>query len=358
MRAVIRRAGGLVVDEMAAPEPRAGEVLVRTLACGICGSDLHALDHYDRMIDLTETFGGFSQMKKGVDTVFGHEFCCEVIDNGPGTQGRFRPGARVVSIPGLVGPDGFETIGYSSRTPGGFAQTMVLTEALMHEVPNGLSSEAAALTEPLAVGEHAVAKAQPEADHAFMVVGCGPVGLAVIAALKARGLGPVVASDYSAERRVAAERVGADVSVDPARVTPHASWSEMGVPATRAEGLLAAAQGRSVKRPLIFECVGAPGVVQSLAMAAPVGSRIVVAGVCMETDRLEPLVFISKEIELRFVLGYSPEEFAASLRNLAEGATRYGEIITGVVSLDETPSAFARLQSDKSQIKILVAPGR
>ena len=88
------------------------------------------------------------------------------------------------------------------------------------------------------------------------------------------------------------------------------------------------------------------------------GTRIVVAGVCMETDRFEPLVFISKEIELRFVLAYTPEEFATSLRNLAEGVTRFGEIVTSVVSLDDTPLAFSRLQSDKSELKILVAPGK
>jgi threonine dehydrogenase-like Zn-dependent dehydrogenase len=357
MRAVIRRDGALVVDEMAAPEPQAGQVLVKSLVCGICGSDLHALDHYDHMIDLTAKVGGFSQMTKGADTVFGHEFCCEVLENGPQTAGRFRPGARVVSIPGLLRADGADPIGYSSRVPGGFAETMVLTEALMLEVPNGLAPEQAALTEPLAVGEHAVAKAQGEADHVFLVVGSGPVGLAVIASLKARGVGPVLASDYSPERRAAAELMGADGVVDPARVSPHASWAQMGVPGTRAEAFLAAAQGGSVKRPIIFECVGAPGVLQALALGAPVGSRIVVAGVCMETDAFEPLVMITKEIELRYVLGYSQEEFAASLRNLADRATRYGETITSVVSLDETPAAFTRLQTDKSQIKILVAPG-
>jgi threonine dehydrogenase-like Zn-dependent dehydrogenase len=220
MRAVIRRDGALVVDEMAAPEPQAGQVLVKSLVCGICGSDLHALDHYDHMIDLTAKVGGFSQMTKGADTVFGHEFCCEVLENGPQTAGRFRPGARVVSIPGLLRADGADPIGYSSRVPGGFAETMVLTEALMLEVPNGLAPEQAALTEPLAVGEHAVAKAQGEADHVFLVVGSGPVGLAVIASLKARGVGPVLASDYSPERRAAAELMGADGVVDPARVSP------------------------------------------------------------------------------------------------------------------------------------------
>lgn len=356
MRAVIRRAGALVVDDMASPTPEAGQVLCRTLVCGICGSDLHALDHYDHMIDLTTRIGGVSHMTKGADTVFGHEFCCEVVESGPGTEGRFRAGDRVVSVPGLITAEGLETVGYSSRVPGGFAQEILLSEALMLPVPNGLSAEHAALTEPLAVGEHAVAKADIEPDHVAMVVGCGPVGLAVIAALKARAVGPIIAADYSAERRAAATRMGAERVIDPAEVSPHASWSELGVPGTRAEGVIAAAQSRGVRRPLIFECVGAPGVVQSLALAAPVGTRIVVVGVCMETDHVEPLVLISKEIELRYVLGYTPDEFARSLRHLAEGTTGYAGVITGVVSLEETPEAFTRLQTDKSQIKILVAP--
>jgi threonine dehydrogenase-like Zn-dependent dehydrogenase len=356
MRAVIRRAGALVVDDMAAPTPEPGQVLCRTLACGICGSDLHALDHYDHMIEMSERLGAPGHMKRGADTVFGHEFCCEVLGNGPG-GGRFKAGTRVVSIPGLVSPTGFETIGYSSRIPGGFAEQLILSDMLLIEVPNGLAAEPAALTEPLAVGEHAVAKAEAGPDHVCLVVGCGPVGLAVIAALKARGLGPIVACDFSAERRLAAERMGADRIVDPAEVSPHTAWTELGVPAGPMEGLIAAAQGHAVKRPLIFECVGAPGVLQALAMAAPRGARIVVAGVCMQTDAIEPFAFIAKEIELRFVLGYTPEEFAASLANLAEGRTRYADIITGVVGLEATPAAFTALQTDKRQIKIMVRPG-
>lgn len=354
MRAVIRRNGKLVVDEMAAPTPGPGQLLARSLVCGICGSDLHALDHYDHMIDMSARLGGLGQMRKNTDTVFGHEFCCEVLEGA----GAFKAGDVVVSLPVLMSATGGATIGYSSDIPGAFAETILISEMLTLPVPNGLSPEHAALTEPLAVGEHAVAMGDPQSDQVFMVIGCGPVGLAVVAALKARGLGPVVAADYSAERRAAAERMGADRIVDPAAVSPHDSWKALGVPATRGEGLIAATMGGSVKRPLIFECVGAPGMVQALAEAAPAGSRIVVAGVCMERDHIEPLLFISKEIELRFVLGYSQAEFAKSLENLAEGRTRYNDIITGVVSLDQTPDAFLRLQTDKSQIKIMVAPGR
>jgi threonine dehydrogenase-like Zn-dependent dehydrogenase len=354
MRAVIRRGGKLVVDEMAAPTPGPGQLLAKSLVCGICGSDLHLLDHYDHMIDLTARLGVFSQMKKGADTVFGHEFCCEVVESA----GAFKAGDVVVSLPVLLSATGGDSIGLSSNIPGAFAEHLLLTEAMTLPVPNGLAPEHAALTEPLAVGEHAVAMGDPGPDHVFMVIGCGPVGLAVIASLKARGLGPVIAADYSPERRAAAERMGADRIVDPADVSPHASWADYGVPGTRAEGLMAQAMGKEVKRPLIFECVGMPGVLQQLAEAAPPGTRIVVAGVCMQSDRIEPFIYIAKEIELRFVLGYSREEFATSLQNLAEGRTRYNEIITGVVGLDATPDAFVRLQTDKTQIKIMVAPGR
>jgi len=120
----------------------------------------------------------------------------------------------------LLSAAGAATIGYSSDIPGAFAETILISEAMSLAVPNGLSPEHAALTEPLAVGEHAVAMGDPQADHVFLVIGCGPVGLAVIASLKTRGLGPVVAADYSAERRAAAERMGADRIVDPARVSP------------------------------------------------------------------------------------------------------------------------------------------
>jgi threonine dehydrogenase-like Zn-dependent dehydrogenase len=271
-------------------------------------------------------------------------------------EGRFRPGDRVVSTPGLIGADGMTLLGYSNDYPGGFAQSMLLSEMLMLPVPNGLSAEHAALTEPLAVGEHAVAKAGLAGGEVLMVVGLGPVGLAVIDALKARGLGPIIAADFSAERRAAAERMGAERIVDPAQASPHAAWAELGVAGTRGEAMMAQMMGQSVRQAVIFECVGIPGLVQSLAQSAPDGARIVVVGVCMETDRIEPLVLVSKETELRFVLGYSQAEFAASLARLAEGRTRYPDIVTDVVGLAEAPEAFVRLQTDKRQIKILVKP--
>jgi threonine dehydrogenase-like Zn-dependent dehydrogenase len=357
MRAVVRRNKQLVCDEIPDLEPAAGQVLVRTLACGICGSDLHALHHMEHMIDLSRRAGGIDNgFDPTADTVFGHEFCAEVLDFGPGTTRGLKPGARVVSVPAVLTGSGVELLGFSNRLPGGFAERMLLSEGLLLEVPNGLPTEQAALTEPFAVGLHAVAKARMDGDSVSLVVGCGPVGLAVIAALKAAGHGPVIAADYSPRRRAAAERLGADILVDPAVESAHARWEEFGVPRSRAAQQMLQMGGGRFGRPVVFECVGAPGVLQSLIEAAPAGAQIVVAGVCMETDRIEPSIAITKEIELTFVFGYTPQEFADTLRNLSEGVIDVSDLVTGRVRLDDVAGAFEALRDPEAHVKILVQP--
>lgn len=357
MRAVIRRNKQLVCDEIADLKPAEGQVLVKTLACGICGSDLHALHHMEHMIDLSRRAGGLDNgFDPTADTVFGHEFCAEILDHGPGSPKTLKAGTRVVSVPVTMHGMGAEMLGFSNRLPGGFAEQMLLTEAMVLEVPNGLPTDKAALTEPFAVGAHAVAKARLEPKSVSLVVGCGPVGLAVIGALKAMGHGPVIAADFSPRRRAAAEKLGADIVVDPAVENPHERWEALGVPRTRAAQSMMQMMGNPVARPVVFECVGSPGVLQSLIEAAPAGAQIVVAGVCMETDRIEPSIAITKEIELTFVFGYTPEEFAMTLRQLAEGVIDVDGLVTGRVALDGVAGAFTALGDPEAHVKILVQP--
>src|ERR1700743_2755283 len=90
----------------------------------------------------------------------------------------------------------------------------------------GVAAAPAGLAEPLAVGVHAVAKAGIRGGEVPLVIGCGPVGLAVIAALRIKGVHPIIAADYSPARRARAEKMGADVVVDPAQTQPYASWAE------------------------------------------------------------------------------------------------------------------------------------
>ena len=106
MRAAIFRNGEIVVGSLPEPRPAAGQVLVKTLACGICGSDLHARKHAHRMVELSRHFPGRKPMDLSRDVVFGHEFCCEILDYGPDTQRTLKTGARVCSLPALLTPQG------------------------------------------------------------------------------------------------------------------------------------------------------------------------------------------------------------------------------------------------------------
>ena len=357
MQAVIRRGGALILDDIADPKPGPGQVLVRTLACGICGSDLHALHHADALAAIARRAGVANFMDPAQDVVFGHEFCSEIVEHGTGNAGQLKPGTRVVSLPLGLGPAGPELIGYSNRLSGGFAEAMLLTETVLLPVPNGLASADAALTEPLAVGLHAAGLAALDHAGVAVVIGCGPVGLAVIAGLKARGFGPVLAADFSPARRASAEALGADIVVDPAVSSPYARWAEFGVPADNGERLMAELMGMAPKHAVIFECVGLPGMLQALIDGASPGAQIVVVGVCMETDRIEPALAITKSIDLRFAYGYSQAEFAQSLGFLAEGVVEARHFITGTVDLAGTAAAFAALATPAAHIKIMVQPG-
>jgi threonine dehydrogenase-like Zn-dependent dehydrogenase len=360
MRAAIFRNGEIVVDRLPEPKPNAGQVLVKTLACGICGSDLHARKHAHRMVEIAKLLPGRKPMDLSRDVVFGHEFCCEIVDHGPSTMRKFKPGARVCSVPALLTPEGPLGIGYSNDNVGGYAEFMLLSEALLLEVPNGLSAPHAALTEPLAVGVHAVAKANIRGDEVPLVIGCGPVGLAVIAALKIKGLHPIVAADYSPARRAMAEKLGADVVVDPARTQPFASWSEHAAMSEAEKAARPPLQAMlpALKPALIFECVGVPGIIQQLFEAAPRDARIVVVGVCMETDRSEPMLGIMKELNVQYVLGYTPDEFAASLRLIAEGSVDAAAMVTATVGIDGVAQAFTDLANPEAHTKIIVEPWR
>ena len=114
--------------------------------------------------------------------------------------------------------------GLSAKAPGAYAERVLVQEALTMPVRNGYSAELAALTEPMAVAWHAVRRASIGKGETAVVVGCGPIGLAVILMLKAKGVRHVVASDYSAARRALAVRCGADEVVDPAADSP---WCDL-----------------------------------------------------------------------------------------------------------------------------------
>lgn len=357
MRAAVYRQGEILVRDVETPIPALGQVLVRTLACGICGSDLHFRHHAHAFVDIANRAGagGFT-MDLDRDIVLGHEFCAEIVDYGPKTPRRLKPGAMVCSVPVAMQGGAPRTIGQSNEFPGGFGEYMVLTESLMIETPNGLSAAHAALTEPMAVGWHAVQLARVTLAHVPLVLGCGPVGLAVIAALKQTGVGPIVAADFSPGRRDLAVTMGADVVVDPRQASPYETWGQASSATAGFETLLP--KGARSRPCVIFECVGVPGMIQQAMEGAPSGSEIIVLGACMERDAIEPMFGIYKALSLKFALAYSADEFAHTLRLMGEGAIDVSPLVTGRVTLDQTPQAFEDLAHPDRHAKIVVEPWR
>ncbi len=281
---------------------------------------------------------GTPKLDFGRDIFMGHEFAAEVLEVGPDTQS-FAAGTIVTSIPILLSMTGIEPIVYSNGTVGGYAERMLLSAPMLLEVPNGLDPRHAALTEPMAVGLHAVNKSRIEPGEGALVLGCGPVGIAVIAALKQKGIEPIVTADYSPARRALATAMGAHEAVDPDAEPSFVAWARAG------------------RGPLVvFEAIGVPGIIDGALRDAPAQSRIVVVGVCMEPDSITPFWAVSKELNLQFVLGYDPTEFAGSLRSIAEGEIDVTPIITGEVGIDGVAGAFDELGDPDRHCKILVVP--
>jgi len=337
MRASVLRDGRMVYrDDVPDPIPEAGQVLVGVRACGICGSDLHFAAHGAQVLEMTDrAAGGTGGMHIDLnhDIFMGHEFSAEILEAGPDTE-THPPGTLVTSLPVLLSTKGVEPIVYSNSTIGGYSERMLLSAPLLLPIPNGLDFKHAALTEPMAVGLHAVNKSNISPGETALVLGCGPIGIAIVAALQSKGIETIVAADFSPKRRELATAMGAHQTLDPAQGSPF----------------------DSVKPAVVFEAVGVPGIIDDVLLRARPDTRLVVAGVCMQPDTVHPFFAIAKEINVQFVLAYTPEEFGESLRALAEGDIDGSPLITGEVGLDAVGAAFDDLADPERHCKVLVTP--
>jgi threonine dehydrogenase-like Zn-dependent dehydrogenase len=378
MRAVTCQRAELEVVDLPEPVPARGQVRIEVLRCGICGSDLHARHGIDEWAEMAAKTGYDRFGRSDQPIVFGHEFAGSVAEYGPGCGGKLPTGTPVVAVPLVRGTQGIDAVGLSAHAPGAYAEQLIVQESMMMPVPNGLAPDVAALTEPMAVAWHAVRRGEVSKRDVAIVIGCGPVGLGVILCLKASGVRTVVASDFSAGRRTLATACGADVVIDPAVGSPYEGGAKRGhitdAPAafelavgTREKlgrlpigwwhvWRLGEKLGGMPKRPVIFECVGVPGMISSIVDEAPLFSRVVVVGVCVGPDRFTPAMAINKEIDLRFVLAYTPLEYRDTLHMLAEGKLDPRPLITGTVGLDGVDAAFTALGDPETHAKVLIDP--
>ena len=342
MKAAVFRGLGtrLAIEEVPEPQPAPGEVVLRIDYCGVCGSDLHA------------THPGVFVVPEG--TILGHEFTGEVVQSrAPGVT----PGQLVTALPlqacdecraegvckdglGILCPNN-TIIGFAPTAQGAYAEYVKVSARQVLALPPGVAAREGATVEPLAVGLNAVEQGEVRLGDRVLVLGAGPIGLAVTAFAKLAGAGAVVVSEYAVARRRMAEAFGATSLIDPAA-------QEVG-PA------FAAAAGGPPD--VIFECVGVPGMIQTcIGLSRPFG-RIVLVGVCMEEDRITPIAGTFKAATLRFVLGYAERHFRIVLDMLSAGRIDPRPMITGEVTLADLPAAFEALRKPRDQVKVLIRPG-
>lgn len=345
MRAVVLREGRLEVRETADPIPGQGELLLRTLSTAICASDVHFMDHPDLGVNDPT---GRSLYNANRDIVLGHEFVGEVVGHGPGCTDEHPLGTRVTSIPiRLVngGADGARIIGQHPEAQGSFAELLVVAEALAKPVENDAASDAVALTDAFAVGEFYVRSAQMQAGEVPIVIGAGAIGLSAVAALSSRNIEPIIVSDYQEERRqLARDKFGAHIVVDPAVHTPFDVWREVRTD----RGLWGSA--------VVFECVGAAGLIQNIVDSAEMGTRIYCAGGWYTGDSLSVTDATRQGVTIQFGGGPHPQDWYGTLDAIAAGRLDPLPSVGAVIGLDEVPDALDLARKSSGPPRIVVHP--
>jgi (R,R)-butanediol dehydrogenase/meso-butanediol dehydrogenase/diacetyl reductase len=331
----------LAIRDRQTPTARPGELVLQVAYCGICGTDLHATEKSASPLE--------------VGTVLGHEFSGVVAKSGaPG----WHRGDRIIGLPlyecdecrplgGCRDRLGIlcgrtKVIGLAADVPGGYAEYLTLPAHNALRVPDALDLRDAALTEPLSVGAHAVRLAGALLCARVLVIGAGPIGLAVTVFARLAGARHLVVSELDPVRRNRAGRLGASVVLDPGAEPAAAAFARMtgGAP------------------DVIFECVGAPGLLRHAIDLAPVHGRVIVVGVCRHEDSILPRIAIRKELTVRFALGYTREEFALVLDLLAARRIDANELVSDVIGLDALPEVFETLRRPNPRAKVLIDPKR
>jgi (R,R)-butanediol dehydrogenase/meso-butanediol dehydrogenase/diacetyl reductase len=313
------------------PKPAEGELVVKVARCGICGSDLHIADD--------PAFG------MGAGYILGHEFAGEVAALGRGTED--------VAVGDLVSVIPLQSCG---RCPacvagevawcekfglqgGGYAEYAVTRPNQCVKLPQGLSLADGAIIEPLAVALHGIHMSGLKPGDKVLILGAGPIGLAVAFWARRAGASRVVMQDIAEYQRERALAMGVQEFV----VRPDDPVGS----AERAVG---------GKADIVFECVGIPGLIEQAVKQVRNRGTILLLGLCTRPDTFNSFAMLSKEVRLVTSAFFTRGEYVEALRVLEDGAVEPRTLVTGTVSLEETPAAFEALRRRTEQCKVLIAP--
>ena len=325
MRAVVLNEDrSLSVVDTPDPSPGEGEALVRVTGCGICGSDLHSV-----------------AAMGPAGTVMGHEIAGVVEDVGAGVTNvqagdvvAVRPffgcGACAYCAAGRADHcAAFGLVGY--QRPGGYAEFTTADADELFVLPSGVRAADHALVEPFAVARRALRRGALAPGESVIVLGAGPIGLAITAWARALGARDIVVSDPVAHRRELALQLGATRAVHPNEIA-------------------------GATAPLIVECTGVPTLIDQAMQLADVDGRVAVVGMCIANDTIFPWWGLNKELDVRFSIYYGREDFTDTIDAFASGALVADGYVTETIGLDAVPARFAALQSDADAGKVVIVP--
>lgn len=337
MRAlVLHEFGRLKLIDLPDPVAADGEVVVRVVATGICGSDLHGYT------------GGNGRRSPG--QVMGHELVGVVESNGPGAAATV--GALVTVNPVMVPAQDADAyrgreqhhprkrvLGVDPTVVAGFAERIVVPERNVVELLAGTAVATGALVEPLAVAVHAVRRAGVAPGDGVLVLGGGPIGQAIVLALRMAGVDRVVVSEVSAARRALLTALGA-VAVDPVvEAVPTAVARILGAPADVA-----------------IDAVGISATLADALASTRLDATVCLVG--MGAKRLELDAFAVSTAE-RSIVGsftYGSDDFVEAAAWLAGEPALAASLVSEVVTMAAADDAFQRLVSGEDLAgKILIS---
>ncbi|WP_020618526.1 NAD(P)-dependent alcohol dehydrogenase [Paenibacillus daejeonensis] len=340
--AVMTKPGEIILEEQDIPQPAADEVLVKIMAVGVCGSDVHYYEH-----------GRIGPYVVEKPLILGHECAGVVVACGPEAR-RFQPGDRVAIEPGVTcGLCSYCKSGRYNLCPdvqflatppvdGAFVQYITHREDFLFAIPDRVTYEEASMVEPLSVGIHALNRANFQPGGSVAIIGAGPVGLLAVSAAKAYGASRIIVSDLEEKRLQAALALGA-TDVVPGRA---------GDPA----GAILALTG-DLGVDLAIETAGHPVALKTALAVVRRGGKLSIVGLPPVDEVGLPIAEIcDKEIDIFGIFRYT-NTYEQAIRFLSAGAIDMMPMVTDHYPLEQAQDALERALTNKQgSLKVMVYP--
>ncbi|ALS25994.1 alcohol dehydrogenase [Paenibacillus sp. 32O-W] len=340
--AVMHQTREIRIEEMAVPAIGPDEVLIKVMAVGICGSDLHYYAH-----------GRIGKYVVDKPFILGHECSGDIAAVGENVR-KFRVGDRVAIEPGVtcgrcdacksgrynLCPD----VKFLATPPydGAFAQYIKMRQDFVFPIPDHLSYEEAALVEPFSVGLHAAVRTRLQPGSTVAIMGMGPVGLMAVAAARAYGAGTIIVTDLEQLRLEAATRLGASHAINIRERDPVEEIRRL----TNGDGVDVA-----------WETAGNPKALQAALASLRRGGKLAIVGLPAQADIALNIPFIAdNEVDIYGIFRYA-NVYPRGIAFLSSGLVDASAIVTDKFPLEHTQAAMERALNHKSEcLKIVVYP--